>query len=220
MYLPVLTVHWPVPCVRPPGGVGLSHPAPRHSGLDREPLLPSLGRPPSHRQLVQGHLGQGAPGDPGPAIREGDNWGKSLLAKRIVLKTSQICIIMSYFGVQGSEGAGVFRLSLLPGSREEITNYSCQARNRRGQTRATILLSGRPATPTISSGELSDSRTRQLVLVLLLSCHWNYIIFILPFSSCCNPTDCSYKIQNLIWINKKQDISSQNTHVHSYYYHY
>ena len=61
---------------------------------------------------------------------------------------------------QTEEGASVFRLTVLPEEQEQVTDYSCRAENSLGSSRATVLLSGLPAPPVISSGELSARQTR------------------------------------------------------------
>ena len=54
----------------------------------------------------------------------------------------------------------MFRLTVLPEEQEQVTDYSCRAENSLGSSRATVLLSGLPAPPVISSGELSARQTR------------------------------------------------------------
>ena len=217
MYLPVLTVHWPVLCVRPPGGGGLSQPAPRHCRVDGEPLLPGLGRPPRHRHLVQGHHGQGAPGDPGPARREGDNWGKSLFANKIVLKTSKICRIIFVWNLimikmnktffwqhKDMFSAGQWRSRSVPPEPPAGLQGGDHQLHLPGQEQAGPDQGHRPPVrPARHTDHILGRTLRQpdqagglgLVLVLLLSCHYNYYYFL---SSCLlllyNPTVWSSKI--------------------------
>ena len=58
--------------LRPARGGGFSWPAARHHRVDRDSLLPGVGRSPRQGELVQRRGGEGAPGDPGPPGRGGE----------------------------------------------------------------------------------------------------------------------------------------------------
>jgi len=61
------------------------------------------------------------------------------------------------------DGSLRYSLSLVPQVEEDITNYTCVARNKIGEGRAAILLTGLPSPPIVSSGELSASLTSYLL---------------------------------------------------------
>lgn len=61
------------------------------------------------------------------------------------------------------DGSLRYSLSLVPQIQIDITNYTCLARNKIGEGKATILLTGLPSPPLVSSGELSASLTSYLL---------------------------------------------------------
>lgn len=60
-------------------------------------------------------------------------------------------------------GALRHSISLVPQQPEDITNFTCIARNKMGSGKASILLTGLPSSPLVSSGELSSSRDSYLL---------------------------------------------------------